>query len=171
MQYQAAVKATLEIPFVKVNSSSIDYFFQVAGVSTGGPTSASGDALENLQADAMINFVGVALITVALLPLLKTSLVNGPARILNVSTLLASSSWFTKIGDFAKMAPSYSASKAAGTMWMRKLAEELKTPSPALEREGGWLITQIHPGTSSYPSLNNLNASLTSASPCTCPQV
>lgn len=49
---------------------------------------------------------------------------------------------------------------------MRKLVEELKAPSPLLERKEGWAIIQIHPD--AFASLKPLDrvTSLTSASPC-----
>jgi NAD(P)-dependent dehydrogenase (short-subunit alcohol dehydrogenase family) len=134
----------LEVPFVKENNSSIDVLYNVAGTAVGGEKTATQVTAAGLRADIDTNYIGTVLTTLALLPLLQSSPTKAPARVIYISTLLASHSLASSLGDFASVMPGYSASKSAGNMWFQKLALEIT--DGGLAREGGWIITMIHPG-------------------------
>jgi NAD(P)-dependent dehydrogenase (short-subunit alcohol dehydrogenase family) len=133
----------LEVPFVKDNHSSIDVLYNVAGTESGAKTATQVTAA-GLRADIDSNYIGTALTTLAFLPLLQSSPSKAPAKVIYMSTIVASHSLTPSLGGFASAMPGYSASKSAGNMWFQKLALEIT--GGALAREGGWIITMLHPG-------------------------
>jgi NAD(P)-dependent dehydrogenase (short-subunit alcohol dehydrogenase family) len=134
----------LEVPFVKDNNFSIDVLYNVAGTASGGEKTATQVTAAGLRADIDSNYIGTVLTTLAFLPLLQSSPTKAPAKVIYMSTLMASHSLVSTLGDFAGAMPGYSASKSAGNMWFQKLALEIT--GGALAREGGWIITMLHPG-------------------------
>lgn len=143
---KAAVEATKAIPFVASNKRAIDVLYLNAGSMSSGWKAASQVSAAELRTDANTNYIATALTVLAFLQLLQASPDEGrPAKIIYISTLLASASLLPTLGKWAPVAASYSASKAAAAMYLRKLAGEIADGSAGVGREGGWTIGMVRP--------------------------
>lgn len=115
-------------------------------MSSGWKPATQVTAVE-LKTDAGTNYVGSILLTLALLPVLQQSpKKEHPAKVVYLSTLLASTSLLPSLGPHATVAASYASSKIAANLWFRKLALEIQSGLAGVGRDGGWCIGMIHPG-------------------------
>lgn len=108
---------------------------------------ATDDTLYSLKKDIETNYYGSVLVTLAFMPLLKSSPKSGPVKIVYISTKMASLSIVPSLPLGLNIGgSSYSSSKAAANMWFRKLAVQISEGSSGLDRPGGTLVALIHPG-------------------------
>jgi NAD(P)-dependent dehydrogenase (short-subunit alcohol dehydrogenase family) len=113
---------------------------------SSGWKAASKVSAAELRTDSDTNYIATALTTLAFLPLLQASpATTAPAKVIHISSLLASASLLPTLGKWASVAACYSASKVAAVMWLRKLASEIADGSAGVGREGGWVVGMVRP--------------------------
>ena len=133
-------------------------------MASSGKANALQQTAETLRKEMDANYIGAILTTIALIPLLQLSPKKAPAKIMIMSSMLGSAGLLAELGSWKAASSGYSASKAAISMWARKLAYDLASDeSIGFPREGGWAVGLVGSDATRHPiprTLTTLTASL-----------